>query len=354
MFLPIRRRLPPIPALKPVDGWKQLPINECGEPLVPLGFFSDYPQILFDPIYFGTSSSSPYNTGQLEGALMTPFVRRGIAERLKRASRRLPKGLAFLIWDAYRPVEVQSSLFWWYVNDVLVGEQGMGRDEAIEAAQQFVSYPSEDPSCPPPHNTGGTVDLTIVRFDPEAWRRMRQLDHSLSTAKRSGDELGEFEIEMERWTILRDIARPINMGTVFDMVCDATATRFYEDASTRRALTFLERRQLENRRLLYWTMNAVGLSSYPDEWWHFDHANQFATARVGGIATYGAALFSEANRFHEEVMRSVFEGVVSAWEGKPHPRQRGKMEHPLRSAVVEIVRRTGDLRTSQHPQAARL
>lgn len=345
------KSLLPIPTLGSVSGWKELLIEECGEPLVPLGFFSGYPQILFDPIYFGMSSSSPYDTGQLGGALITPFVRRGIAERLERASRLLPEGYMFLVWDAYRPLEVQGSLFWWYVDEILVGEQKMDRDEAIEAAQKFVSIPSENPACPPPHNTGGTADLTLLRFDPETWRRMRQLNRGL---RRTKDDLGQFEIEMERWAILRGVASPVDMGTVFDDVSPVTSTRFYEEELLRRPLTFLEEYRLKNRRLLYWTLNAVGLSSYPDEWWHFDAGNQFVAARVGGVPIYGAADFSQENRDHEEMVRMVFEGCVSAWEGNPHPRQRGKLEHPLRSFVQQVVARTGDLRVSTHPQAARL
>ena len=117
---------------------------------------------------------------------------------------------------------------------------------------------------------------------------------------------------------------------------------------------FLEQRQLYSRRLLYWALATVGLSSYTEEWWHFDAGNQFAAARVGGIPTYGAANFSDENRRHEEMMRMVFDGCVSAWEGEPHPRQHGKLEHPLRPFVQEVVARTGDLRVSTSPRAARL
>ena len=43
-----------------VEGWKHLPIIECGERLVPLGAFSNYPQIATDSIYAGERHSSPY------------------------------------------------------------------------------------------------------------------------------------------------------------------------------------------------------------------------------------------------------------------------------------------------------
>ena len=345
-----------IPPLAGVVGWKDLPIEECGESLVPLGFFSDYPEILFDPIYYGMSSSSPYAVGQFNGSLITPFVRSGVAERLVRAARTLPSGYMFMIWDAYRPVEVQKALFWWYVDEVLVGEKMMDRDAAIEAAQQFVSFPSDDPTRPAPHNTGGTVDLTLVRFEPENWKRMRHLGRALRSAKRRKDDLDEFEIEMERWAILRGAAHPVDMGTVFDEVRRATALCFFEEESRERNLTFLEQRQLRSRRILYWAVAGVGLSAYPAEWWHFDVGNQFDSVRTGRPAFYGAAEFSNTNEEHEEMMRMVFEGCTSATDGLPHPRQRQNLkiavEHPLRRFVCDVVARTGDLRVSVHPRVA--
>ena len=48
----------PISGLGTVSGWKELPIIECGEPLVALGAFSSYPEIATDAIYAGERTSS--------------------------------------------------------------------------------------------------------------------------------------------------------------------------------------------------------------------------------------------------------------------------------------------------------
>src|ERR1700722_374175 len=82
----------PIPPSRPMAGWKDTPINQAGaafnEPLVPLGIFTeDYPhtycpEIFSDRIYYGERDTSPYKVGELDGALLTSFVREGVAKRL--------------------------------------------------------------------------------------------------------------------------------------------------------------------------------------------------------------------------------------------------------------------------------
>lgn len=94
----------PIGELGSVDGWKQLPIEECSEPLVPLGAFSNYPQIATDSIYVGERHSSPYPCAELQNAMFTIFVREGVAKQLAKATELLPKAHMLLVWDAYRPL----------------------------------------------------------------------------------------------------------------------------------------------------------------------------------------------------------------------------------------------------------
>ena len=170
----------PVPELGSVSGWKQHPIEECGEELVPMGPFSDYPQIFSDSIYFGErKESSPYELGELKGALLTQFVRKDVARRLAHAASLLPEGYALMLQDCYRTVEVQKALFDYYVNN-LVAEQGYKHEDAEVEAQRFVSKPSTDPAKPSPHNTGGSVDLTIVKFTPEAWKKLKRIDEQLA------------------------------------------------------------------------------------------------------------------------------------------------------------------------------
>src|ERR1700733_5424225 len=119
----------PISPSKPMAGWKDTPVNrvcaEFSEPLVPLGIFTeDYPstycpEIFSDGIYYGERDTSPYKVGELDGALITSFVREGVAKRLARASKMLPPGYAFLLLDTLRTEQVQRSLFEHFKNKLM-------------------------------------------------------------------------------------------------------------------------------------------------------------------------------------------------------------------------------------------
>jgi len=343
-----RRKLDPnkpIGALGSVDGWKTLSIKECGEPLVPLGPFSPYRQIATDAIYFGAANSSPYPMAKLDGALVTIFVREGIANRLARATTMLPPGFMILVWDAYRTLSVQKALFDYFV-EVLRG-RGLSHEQAIEDAQKFVSIPSDDPSKAPPHNTGGAVDLTLIRFTPAAWKRMRMLTKAASVKETADNWRGIFKAEMERLQLIRQ-AELLDMGTVFDEVLPQTETCYYEGLDERQ-LTAHERKIRDNRRLLHQVMAAVGLSNYPAEWWHYDGGNQFAAARTGEGAIYGPATFSSENEEHEAIRRGHHFRCVNFAEGR---QPRGKIEHEFYPFVRDVVAQTGNLRHTTQPMAA--
>ena len=295
----------PVVSVFNTPAWKTLPIEECGEPLVPIGPFSEHQNIFQDAIYFGEGPNSPYKRGELNGALLTPFMRQGVANRLEEASKLLPEGCAFLIWDAYRPLSVQGALFDDY-RDFLINKKGLSKDQADIDAQTMVSIPSNDPSKPSPHNTGGSVDLTIIRFTKQDWAEMKKLNKKLQ----SPDWQTVYGAEQARWALLRK-AVPLDMGGKFDEVTpdetiadtktNRTETRYYELKEAAGVLSVKEEEILSNRRLLVNSLESVGLSNYAPEWWHFDFGNQFYAQRTGKPAIYGAAAFTEECQNHEDV-----------------------------------------------------
>jgi len=342
----------PISGLCSVEGWKSIPIHECGETLVSLGSFSDYPKIATDSIYAGERSSSPYPTLKLDGALFTVFVREGVAKRLKHAASLLPPQHMLFVWDAYRPQAVQQALFDSYV-DKLVGN-GTSREQAQEDAQQFVSIPSDDPTRPPPHNTGGAVDLTIIHFSAEDWERMECLTKIVMQTETPNNWQEIYRAEMERLQIIRIRSMPLPMGTVFDGVQDETLTLHFENIDeadlSDEAVT-----ARNNRRLLWNVMVEAGFSNYPEEWWHFDFGNQFDAARTGHEAIYAAAQFSKENESWETMRRGHYEGSVAMAQGTYRAPQN-KLGMPVTSSLIDFVTgvtaQTGNLRHTQHPQAA--
>jgi zinc D-Ala-D-Ala dipeptidase len=43
------------------------------------------------------------------------------------------------------------------------------------------------------------------------------------------------------------------------------------------------------RRTLFWAMAGQGFTAYVEEWWHFDHGDQFWGLATGNPAHYAAA-----------------------------------------------------------------
>lgn len=344
----------PIGPQKGVDGWKDLPIAENGEKLVPLGVFSEHNKIFSDGIYFGEGASSPYKLHELNGALLTPFVREGVAQRLAHAASLLPDGYAFMVWDSYRPLEVQQALFDDYYNQ-LVDKKGMEPEKAKVEAQRFVSIPSTDATKPPPHNTGGAVDLTIVHFTPEAWQEMQQLEKEIAAADKKDDWQAVYKAEMRRLQLLHE-ATPLDMGTAFDQVSPETLTRFYEEkVENGETLSTADQARLENRRMFVNAMQAAGFSNYPEEWWHFDYGNQFAAARTGEPAVYGAAAFTQENAEWEEMRAKHFAGTVGMQAAKTiYPAVKLSSEMAPAEFAQFIAERAPDIRPSFKPVAKRL
>lgn len=352
----------PIDEIPGIEGWRNVPIKECGEPLVPVGPFSDHNMLFTDSVYWGERVSSPYNQGELNGACLTIFMRKGVADALSEVSKTLPRGYGLLIWDAYRPLEVQDALFQDY-RDQLVDKKGMSIDQANEAATEFVSQPSDDPKHPSTHYSGASVDLTIVRFDADVLDELDQLNQKLQ----SDDWEVLYRAEMRRLQILRENATPLNMGVAFDEVCqeesfggiqtNKTHTRYYEIKGQFVDLSEEETEIRDNRRMLFHGMSAQGFSNYWTEIWHFDRDNQFDAIRTGRQAKYGAITLSQANKDHE-VMRVNHLRGSEYWRllgqrvdklGRAH-----KFSDPATQVVSDTAKNTGGMSVSKHPPAMRL
>lgn len=218
----------PIPELVSSAGWKDVPIRENGEKLVPLNEL-DSKYILADPQYFKQ---------KIPHALPTMYVREAVAQKLLEAVKMLPEGYRLLIWDAWRPLEVQQSLFDDFKSKLHSKNPDWSEERLNTETQTYVSLPSTNPSCPSPHNTGGAIDLTIC------------------TEK----------------------GIPLSMGVPFDFFGPEAGTNYYEKLTN---LTPAQTEARNNRRLLFHIMEQAGISNYDEEYWHFDYGNQFDAKRTG-------------------------------------------------------------------------
>lgn len=224
-----------IPPIKSITGWKEIEIRKSGEPLIPL---NELPSnlIVVDSQYHkqGINHSSP-----------VLYARETVAHMVIRAAKLLPKSYKLIIWDAWRPLDVQQALFNAHLRTLKEQKPETPLERLKEEAQTYVSLPSNDPLKPSPHHTGGSIDLSILTPDGNL----------------------------------------LDLGTEFDHFGPEAATRFYED----RSLNLKEASPRNNRRLLYHVMLTVGFSEYDKEWWHFDFGNQFDAVRnIAQLAIYGA------------------------------------------------------------------
>ena len=200
---------------------------ENHEPLVHAGLYPE--RILTLSWYYGE---------KLPGSFPEVWVRSEVYERLISAAESLPKGLRLVIWDGWRSYELQSELY-----RILLGRimsRGVPEAEAREKASVFVAIPSREPETVSGHLTGGAVDLTI------------------------SDARGRY----------------LDMGGSFDETEEHSHANYYEGSENITAR--------DNRRLLVRTMESVGFSNYPSEWWHYDFGDRQWAERTGAPhAFYG-------------------------------------------------------------------
>src|SRR5271157_4891320 len=191
-----------IPKSPEIKGWESVRIKDCEEKLIPLS------QIAYGHIIV---KSQYYSTG-IPGALEECYARETVGKMLVSASKNLPAGYKFVVWDAWRPLMVQKYVLDYYIKKLKEDSTELPDDKLIEYAKKYVSLPSDDPKKPSPHSTGGAIDLTIQ--------------------------------DAER--------RYLEMGTAFDAFEIKAGTRYYEDKEENgEALSDKEKKYKENRRLLY-------------------------------------------------------------------------------------------------------
>lgn len=216
----------PIPVLKKWDWRKiqEIPLSPLKEALVPVSLIPE--KIIARPEYFIQG---------LSGSLPDCFVRERVLSLLVKASRSLPGGCRFVIFDGWRSRSLQSSLFRSLKEELQREEPQLRSEELNERTCQYVALPSRNSKAPSPHSTGGAVDISIA--GPEG--------------------------------VL------LHMGTPFDATSIISGTRYFEKKlEVEGELKEQESKALINRRMLYHVMTHAGFTNYPEEWWHFDYGNQ--------------------------------------------------------------------------------
>ena len=236
-----------------IDYYKAIPKKEFLSNKLPVADPSDEPLVYLDDLFI--CDSKYYRWVEQDGAALpgsSPSImcRKTVCEMIQKAEKLLPEGYRFVIYDAYRPIAVQQSL-WDYFRAQKVKENPDATPEEIDYQTMFcVSFPSYNILLPSLHNTGGAVDLTIAGPD--------------------GKEL--------------------DMGCEFDEFTDRAWTTYYEPGEEGDGVNETAR---NNRRMLYNVMTSVGFTNFPSEWWHFDYGDEKWGLNTDNAPIYGGILDAE-------------------------------------------------------------
>jgi D-alanyl-D-alanine dipeptidase len=154
------------------------------------------------------------------------LVRTAVAQKLHLAQVRLKPNENFIIYSAYRPIEVQIEHYKSMLTKVS-GEYPKWSDKEIlkETSKRIAP-----PDIIPPHTTGSAIDLGI----------------SLN-------------------------GKPLKMGTKYKQFNKKTQTDSLEITS----------QEKKNRQYLLELMSDQGLINYPTEWWHFSYGDRYWAAVTG-------------------------------------------------------------------------
>ena len=199
---------------EPVTELRHVPIRECGEELV--DFLQVAPDLLLDRPRFHYRRET--------------IARKSVAEMLAAASKNLPKGIKLAVVEAWRPPHIQKRMYlgiWQRFKE----KHPEWSDVKLRRTVNQYTAPLNS-RVPPPHSTGGAVDLLLV------------------------DEQG-------KWL---DHTTPFDK---FDPACYAFDARGLSEEARR------------TRQILAEALLPTGLTNYPSEYWHWTYGDQGWAYRGG-------------------------------------------------------------------------
>lgn len=191
---------------EPVSHLRYIPVVENGEPLMS---WLGHPRILQDRARFNYHRET--------------VSRKSVVEFLWRAADALPKGYKLAIVEGWRPPYIQRRMFAWSFNRFKEKYPDWSESRLKRLTSQFTA--PMDVRVPPPHTTGGAVDLMLA------------------------DENGQ----------VLDHTSPFNWR---DQNCFPFAAKGLSDEARK------------HRDMLAEVMSTGGLTNYPSEYWHWSYGDQ--------------------------------------------------------------------------------
>ena len=222
--------------------WNEIPIKENGDKLVAIPSYLNF----FEPHPY-SHLGAPYKDKTSIWKL-----RREVVNRLLKVNDYLISKNSYylLIYDSWRPLEVQEFMFKRAFSlecekfDIDASIKNMKSYPSIlKKVEKFWAFPSFDSGCPPPHSTGGALDVCL------------------------SDKYGNL----------------VEMGGKVDQMDETSNPDFYENMKDEEAIIWNKR-----RNLLKEIMTKFGFAQHPNEWWHFSYGDQlWAWKNKKANALYG-------------------------------------------------------------------
>jgi len=208
--------------------WNKIPIKDNGDKLIAipcsLKFLDPHP-------YFHLGAPYKDKTSIWK-------LREEVVNRLVKVNDYLKSKSSFnlLIYDSWRPLEVQEFMFKRAFllecekSDIDISfENRKSYPSILKKVEKFWAYPSHDTRCPPPHSTGGALDVCL------------------------SDKDGNL----------------VEMGSMVDQMDETSNPYFYANIKNEEAIIWNTR-----RNLLKEIMTKFGFAQHPNEWWHFSYGDQ--------------------------------------------------------------------------------
>ena len=223
--------------------WNKIPIRDNEEKLIAIPSYFKF----IDPHpYFALGA--PYKNKDAIWKLREEVVNRLIQVNEYLLSKN--NSFCLFIYDSWRPLEVQEFMFNRAFDleckklNILTPKNNIHSYPLIlKKVEKFWAYPSFDEKCPPPHSTGGALDISF------------------------SDEFGN----------------PIEMGSAIDQMDDTSSPDFYAKIDKEEAIIWNSRRNLLKKIMI-----KFGFVQHPNEWWHFSYGDQlWAWKNKKANALYG-------------------------------------------------------------------
>jgi len=202
---------------EPLTKLRAVPVEDNREPLLD-------PRTLSQRIHFAEKHP------KFVGMPRTPRVRQSVAEKLVQAAGALPDGVDLVIIEGFRPLAQQRFMYEEIKADFARHHPEWNK-ATLHRITNTMSAPPDDP-CPPPHTTGGAVDLSLFRVNSGDW---------------------------------------LDMTSPFEM----------DETSAPGDTPGLSAEAQANRRLLFGALDLTGLTNYLGEWWHWSYGDSGWALRVG-------------------------------------------------------------------------